>query len=344
MRSILCASSVGALVMFTCAARAQPADANAASGGYAVTSTIKVGGEGRWDYVTVDANHHLYVTRSTHTQVIDPATGKVIADIPGGGGLHGTALVPSAHRGFITDGRDAKLLVFDLKTNEVLGKIDASDDADGVIYDAGSDRVLVCCGDANALLALDPNADLATAKASKVDLGGKPEFLAADGKGRAFVNVQDKNEIAVVDLKTLAVTARWKTGTGTSPTGIAIDPTHGRLFVGCRNEKMVVLDTTNGDVLGELPIGNGNDACAFDTDTAFASGGDGTLTVIKEASAGHFVVAGTVKTMPGARTMGLDASTHTLYLPTAEFGPTTPDQRRPTPKPDSFTIVVVAKQ
>ncbi len=340
MRMILLAASIGIVSVMTTALLAETKPD--ASGAYAVSSTMKIGGEGRWDYLSVGDNHLLYVTRTTHTQVIDPATGKVVADIAGGGGLHGMALVPSIGRGFVTDGKDAKLLVIDLKANTVLGKIDAADDADGIIYDAGSDRVLVSCGDAGQLLVLDPHAEPSTAKVEKVDLGGKPEFLAADGKGRAYVCINDKNLIAVIDLKTLKVVDRWACGTGTEPTGLAIDPKGGRLFVGCHNQKLVIMSTADGKALGELPIGKGNDACAFDPGTgdAFASCGDGTTTIAHEASTGQFAVKQVIQTRPGARTLAIDPMTHALYLPTADLAPAEAG-KRPAPLPNTFSIVVV---
>ena len=308
-----------------------------------VTKEIHIGGPGRWDYVSVDPDtHHLYVTRSTHTQVIDPTAGKVVADIPGGQGLHGTAIVPSVHRAFVTDGRAAKLMVIDTTTHALLCTTDAADDADGAIYDSGTDRVLVSCGDANQMLVLDPHADVTAMKAEKVDLGGKPEFLAADGQGRAFVCLNDKNQIAVVDLKAMKVTERWPTGTGTSPAGLAIDVKNGRLFVGCHNDRMVVMSAADGKVLAEPPIGHGNDACLFDPGTghAFASGSDGTLMVIGESSPGAFAVLQTVRTKPGSRTAGLDPATHTVYVPAVEQLPAA-DGKRPAAKPDSFSILVV---
>ena len=314
----------------------------AAAGDYAVAETLKVGGEGRWDYAVVGDDKRLYVTRETHEQVIDLATGKVVADIPGGERLHGTALVPSAGRAFITDGEAAKLLVVDLKTDKVIGKVDAADDADGAIYDAGSNRVLVACGDANQLVVVDPNADLDTAKPEKIDLGGKPEFLAADGRGRAFVCLEDKDQIAVVDLKAMKVTDRWPLGGGTSPAGLAIDAKAGRLFVGCHNGKLVVLNTDGGTVEAELPIGKGNDAVAFDpvTGDLFASCGDGTLTVAKADADGRFAVAQTVQTKPGARTMALNPATHALYLPAAETK-RVEGQRYPAVVPGTFGVLVL---
>ena len=308
-----------------------------------VQKTIHLGGPGRWDYATV-TDGRLYLTRSTHTQVVDLTTGKVAFDVQGQQGSHGCVAVPSAGRGFITDGRAGTIVVFDLKTGDVLGNVAAAEDADGEVYDKGTNKVLATCGDAGVLAVLDPSADPKTAHADTVDLGGKPEFLAADGKGMVYCNINDKNEVAVVDLKQMKVTARYPLGGGTSPAGLAIDAEHGRLYVGCHNKKLVVLDTTaGGKVLAELPIGSGNDACGFDPGTgmAFASEGDGTMTVAKETSPGKFEVVQTVATPRNSRTMAIDDATHMVYLPGAEFGPAQPGQRRPTPKPDSFLVTVV---
>lgn len=316
-----------------------------AAGNYAVQKTMKIGGEGRWDYASVDPGvHRLYVTRSTHSQAIDTETGKVVLDIAGQQRSHGIVAVDAVGRGFITDGTAGTIVVFDLKTGQVVGNVAAADDADGEIYDAGTNKVLATCGDAGVMVALDPSVDPKAAKVESADLGGKPEFLAADGMGTAYACINDKNEIAVVDLKTMKVTARYPIGAGTGPTGLSIDAKNGRLFVGCRNQKLIVLNTADGKVLAELPIGRGNDACGFDpgTSEAFASCGDGTMTVARETSPGKFEVTQTVKTPAGARTLAVDPITHTVYLPTAEFNPAQPGERRPTPKPDSFFIVVVS--
>jgi DNA-binding beta-propeller fold protein YncE len=311
---------------------------------YRLEKTLQVGGDGRWDYAMFDpSSHRLYVTRSTHTQAIDVSDGKVVADIAPQKHSHGTAIVPSVGRGFITDGGDASIVVFDLKTGEILGKVPAADDADGIIYDAGSNRLLIACGDAKKLLILAPDADPKNGKCEVVELDGSPEFLAADGKGRAFVNINDKKQVAVIDINNRKVTGTWSIGTGAKPTGLAIDPEHGRLFVGCRSQKLVVLDTQNGHVLAELPIGQTNDACAFNPTTgeAFASCGDGTLTVVKEISPGKFD-SSIVATKAGAKTMALDPKTGDIFLPTAEFAATSPQAKRPAVKPNSFMILVVA--
>jgi len=314
------------------------------AGPYHVSQIFHVGGDGGWDYLTVDLEHKLlYVPRSTHTMVLDNATGKTVADILGQKRNHGVAIVPSVGRGFITDGEDASVTVFDLKTYAVLGKIKAADDADGVIYDPASGKVLVVCGDAGLLIPISADLDLKTGKAdTAVDLGGKPESLAADGKGKAYINLVDKDQVAVVDTKTMKVISKWPTFPGGSPVGMSMDRARRRLFIGCRKpQKLIVMSADDGKVVVDLPIGAGVDATQFEGD-AFASCRDGTLAVARESAPGKFQVIQTVQTPQGARTMGVDPMTHALYLPTAEFGPPAAGQSRPSVKPGSFMIVVVS--
>jgi DNA-binding beta-propeller fold protein YncE len=320
------------------------ADATEKNAPYHVAGTYHVGGAGFWDYLTVDSEHQLlYVPRTTHTLVLNAETGAQVADIPGQKRNHGVALAPSAGRGFITDGEDGSVTVFDLKTYQVLGSVKAADDADGVIYDAATNKVLVVCGDAGVLVPISADADPKNGSAdAAIELGGKPEFLAADGRGKVFVNLVDKDQVAVVDLKARKVDAHWSTAPGGSPVGMAIDPEHRRIFVGCRKpQKLIVMDCDSGKVLADLPIGRGVDATAFDDGYALASCGDGTLTIAGEIG-GKFAVVETVTTKPGARTEGLDPKTHTIYLPTAEFEPQT-GPGRPKAKPDSFMIVKVTR-
>jgi DNA-binding beta-propeller fold protein YncE len=341
----LAAAAVGfsLVVMSISAAPAQSSRPASETAPYHVSQTFHVGGEGGWDYLTVDSEHKLlYVPRSTHTLVLDAQTGKTVADIPGQKRNHGVAIVPTVGRGFITDGADASVTVFDLKTYSVLGKIKTAEDSDGVIYDPASGKVLVVCGDAGVMIPISPDVDVATGKAEPpVELGGKPEFLAADGKGKAYINLEDKDLVAVVDTKTMKVLNKWPTKPGGSPVGMAMDPAKHRLFIGCRKpQKLIVMDANDGKVLADLAIGAGVDATKFDGD-AFASCSDGTLSVARE-SGGKFEIVQTVQTPRGARTMGLDPATHTLYLPTAEFGAATEGQSRPRPKPGTFMIVVVS--
>lgn len=332
-------------VLITSFAQAQTSTSKpSGTGPYRVSETFHIGGEGGWDYLTVDPEHKLlYVPRSTHTMVLDATTGKTVADIPGQKRNHGVAIVASAGRGFITDGADASVTVFDLKTYAVLGKVKTADDSDGVIYDPASRKVLIVCGDAGVLIPISPDLDLATGKAdAAVELGGKPEFLAADGQGKAYINLVDKDQVAVVDTRAMKVVNKWPTTPGGSPVGMSMDLARRRLFIGCRKpQKLVVISADDGKVLADLAIGAGVDATKFGGD-AFASCGDGTLTVVRETAPGNFQVVQTVQTPRGARTMGLDPTTHTLYLPTAEFGPPSEGQSRPRPKPGSFMIIVVS--
>lgn len=314
-----------------------------------VVRTLHIGGQGGWDYVTVDAEtQRLFVTRSTHTMVIDAVTGKTLGDIPGQKRSHGTAIVPAVGRGFITDGGgDGAIVVFDLKSYAVLGTLAAMPDADGIIYDKADDLVLAVSGDGGALMSFKPDVDPVKGKIdAPIKLEGAPEFLAFGGDGKVYVNLQDKNVVAVVDLKTRKVTARWPVAPGGRPVGLAIDRKGHKLFIGCRNpQKLIVMSTEDGKVLADLPIGAGVDATAFHAGVAYASAGDGTLTVATEVE-GKFQVQQVVKTLAGARTMGYDKTTNSLYLPTAEFLPVAPGaaSKRPQAKPDSFLLIEVGKK
>jgi hypothetical protein len=342
MRAVL---RLSLAVLITPLAYAQaPTSPTDETGPYHVSQIFHIGGEGAWDYLTVDAEHKLlYVPRSSHTMVLDATTGKTVADIPGQKRNHGVALVPSAGRGFITDGTDSSVTVFDLKTYAVLGKVKTAVDSDGIIYDPASGKVLVVCGDASSLIPISPGLDLATGSADPaVDLGGKPEFLAADGKGKAYINLVDKDQVAVVDTRTMKVLDKWPTAPGGSPVGMSMDTEQRLLFIGCRKpQKLIVMNADNGKVLADFPIGTGVDATKFAGDI-FASCGDGTLTVAREIEPGKFQVVQTLKTRPGARTMGVDPMTHTAYLPTAELQPPAEGQTRPRPKPGTFMVVVVS--
>ena len=310
-----------------------------------VLRTFHIGGEGGWDYVTVDApNHRLFVTRSTHTQAVDASTGKVLGDIPGQKGSHGVAIVPRLGRGFITDGGGSgAIVVFDLKTYAVLGSIPAMPDADGIIYDPKSDRVLAVSGDGGALMTFRPDIDPKNGKMDPpIDLGGKPEFLATDGSGKVYVNLEDKDVVAVVDLNSRKVVGRWPVAPGGHPVGMAIDPKGHRLFIGCRNpQKLIVMNTANGNIEASLPIGAGVDATGFNHGEAFASCRDGSLTAAS-AKSGKWDVDHVTNTAAGARTMGVDPENDRIYLPTAEMEPSTTG--RPRTKPGTFMILEVGRQ
>jgi hypothetical protein len=311
-----------------------------------VVKTFHIGGQGGWDYLTVDPlTHRLYVPRSTHTMVIDGETGKTIADIPGQKNAHGVALARAAGRGFISDGGgEGAIVVFDLKTNAVLGSIPAMPDTDGIIFDPASRYVLAVSGRGKALMAFKPDIDPKTYKLDEpIALRGEPEFLAADGAGKVYVNLMTTNEVAVVDLNARKVLTHWPVAPGGAPVGMSIDPKKGRLFIGCRKpQKMIVMSTGDGKVVADLPIGESVDATKIDGDEAFASCRDGTLWVAKDTGGGKLEIVQTVKTRAGARTMGVDGTSHKIYLPTAEMEQTKAGSPA-RPKPDTFMIVVVAR-
>ena len=315
---------------------------------WSVVKTFHIGGQGGWDYLTVDQQtHRLYVPRSTHTMVIDAESGETIADIPGQKIAHGVAIAPAAGRGFISDGGgDGAVVIFDLKTNAVLGSIVAKPDTDGIIFDPASGRVLVVSGRGKVLMTLKPDIDPGSGTIDPpIELGGEPEFLAVDGRGRVYVNLMDTNEVAVVDLNARKVVARWPVAPGGKPVGLSIDTGRGRLFIGCRGpQKLIVMSTNDGKVISDLPIGETVDATKVDDGQVFASTGDGMLSVAVETAPGTFAIVQTVKTALGARTMGVDPTTHRIYLPTAEYeAPKPGSSGRPTVKPGTFMILVVAR-
>lgn len=315
-----------------------------AQSGWAVEKILKIGGDGGWDYVTADPEHHrLFVTRTTHTQVIDTDSGKVLGDIPGQKIAHGVAIDTNRGRGFITDGGGTgAIIIFDLNSYATLGRIPTVPDTDGIIYDQKFDRVLAVAGDSGVLMAFKPDIDPQNGKVDQIKLDGAPEFLASDGAGKVYVNLEDKDVVAVVDINSQKVTARWPVAPGGHPVGMAMDAKSHRLFIGCRKpQKLVVMNLENGKVEGSVPIGAGVDATGFHEGQAFASCRDGSLVVAVE-KAGQYEVAQTVKTPEGARTMSIDPAAEKIYLPTAEFEPATTG--RPKTKPGTFMIVVVNRQ
>jgi hypothetical protein len=317
-----------------------------AQAAWTVERTFHIGGDGGWDYITVDEKtHRLYVPRSTHTMVIDADSGQTIADIPGQKHNHGVALVPDLGRGFISDGSGA-VLIFDLKTNIVLGTITARPDADGIIFDHSSGLVLVVSGDDGVLMSLKPDVDPRTGTIdAPIDLGGKPEFLASDGAGKVYVNLVDKNEVAVVDIKARKVVARWPVTPGGAPVGMSIDTKNHRLFIGCRNpQKLIVMSANDGKVLADLPIGAGVDATRVDGGEALVSCRDGHLDIAGETAHGKFEILQRLTTPVGARTLDIDTVTHEAYLATAEFEESKLGAiGRPTAKPGTFMIIVVRR-
>lgn len=337
-----CALALGALAGTAASACAQqPATS------YHVAAKVKLGREGGWDYLIVDtASRRVFISRGTHTLVVDAGTDSVVGDIQDTPGVHGIAFAYDLGRGYTSNGRDSSISVFDLKTLAPIARIHTKGvNPDAIVYDDFSHRVFAFNGRSGDATAIDAAAG---SVAGTIPLGGKPEFAVTDGKGTLWVNVEDKSEIVQLDTKSLAVRARWPLAPCEEPSGLAIDRASRRLFTVCSNKLMAMLDADNGKVIATLPTGDGTDAAAFDpaTGLAFASNGEGTLTVVHEDSPNAAHVVQTVSTQRGARTMALDPQTHTVYSVTADFGPPpapTADRPRPRPTmiPDSFTLLVI---
>ncbi len=316
--------------------------------GYHLLKKIKVGGEGFWDYLTFDSpTRRLFISRGTKVVVLNVDTEKVVGEIPNTAGVHGIALAHDLGRGFTSNGQAGTVTIFDLKTLAVIGEAKAEMNPDAIIYDPASKRVFAMNGRSGSATAIDG----ATGKvAGTIPIGGKLEFAAADGKGHVFVNVENKSEEVELDSKKLTVLAHWPLAPCAEPSGLAIDAKHHRLFAGCGNKMMAVIDTNSGNVIATPPIAVGVDADGFDPGTsyAFASCFSGVLTVVREDSPDKFTVVEDVPTQMGARTMALDKKTHEVFLVTAEFGPppaATADHPhpRPTMVPDSFVVLVFGR-
>jgi YVTN family beta-propeller protein len=310
---------------------------------YSLEQTFKLNGSGGWDYLALNpVNSNLYVSHSGRVNIINRNTGDSTGVITNTEGVHGIAFAPKYGKGFTSNGKINSLFVFDLKTNNVLGGIATGQNPDAIMYDPFSDRIYVCNGRSRDLTIINP-ANNEVVKT--LPLGGKPETAVSDEAGNIYINIEDKHEIAVVSTKTLEVTKRWKTGNGKEPSGLAIDIKNKRLFAGCGNKLLVVLNAETGNVVKELPIGDGCDGVAFDnvSKTIFSSNGEGTLTVIKEKSANEFVVVQNAVTQKGARTLAVDEKTHKVYLPTADYSETVkPGQKRPDVIPGTFRIMVMS--
>ena len=321
----------------------------AADPGLHIIKTYKVGGDGGWDYLKLDPeSHRLFISRSTHVVVIDAESGKPVGDIPDTPGVHGIALAPDLGRGFTSNGKEGTVSIFDLKTLKPIGKVQAvGENPDAIIFDPATKRVFTFNSRSSDSTAIDA----ATGNiVGKIPLGGKPEFAVSDGEGQIFVNLEDKSELLALDPKDLKVKSRWPLAPCESPSGLALDKKNRRLFAGCDNKMMAVVNADTGKVITTLPIGDGVDADGFDPDNqfAFASCGEGVLTVVKEDSPDKFTVAQNVKTESGARTMALDPETHKIFLVTAKFGPppaatTAQPHPRPAILPDTFEVLVVGK-
>ncbi len=334
------------LAFATIALLASGSASYAASSGYHVLKTIKLGGDGGWDYLNLDAaTGDLYITRGSHVMVVDPAKGTVLADIADLQGIHGTVFVKD--RAYVTEGGANRLAVIDKKSFKKIGEIAVGERPDGVLYDDASGRIFTFNGKSHDATAVDPTTGKVV---GTVALGGKPEAASSDGAGTIFVNIEDKNELAAFDAKTLTVKAHYPLPACESPSGQAIDTHHGRIFSVCDGGVMDVTDMGTGKAVAKVKIGDGPDASRFDPATGliFSSNGEsGDLTIVHEDGPDTFTVMDTVKTASGARTMELDEKSHRVYLVTADRKPGVPTAAqphpRPVPIPGTFRLIVLGR-
>ncbi len=312
-----------------------------AQSNYKIVNKIHVEGEGGWDYISVDeANSRIFVSHSTVAQAVDIKTGKVAGTIPDTKGIHGIAIAADINRGFTSNGRDSSITVFNLKTLEVITKVKVTGrNPDAILYDPFSKKVFTFNGGSSNSTVIDAKENKVVAT---IPLEGKPEFSVTDGKGKIYVNIEDKSLVDQINVTTLKVEHSWSIAPGEEPSGLALDNQNHRLFSVCGNKLMVVTDAETGKIVTTLPIGDRCDGVTFDPDKkrAYSSNGEGTITVVQEENSNSFKVLETITTQLGARTITIDKTTHHLYLPTAEYeSAPSGTNRRPPLKPNSFVIL-----
>lgn len=335
-------SSLSAALMVAMALpSAAPAATVAASVG--VISRLQLGGDGGWDYLAFDAQrHHLFVSRGDRVLVIDVDAGKQIGTIADTNGVHGIAIAQDLHRGFTSNGKAASVTVFDLDTLKTVAVVPGTgDNPDAIVYDSASHHVLTFNGKSHSASVIDPASNKI---AATIALPGKPEFAVADGAGHVYVNIEDKSELVQLDSRHNTVLHTWSLAPCESPSGLAMDRVHHRLFSVCDNQKMAVVDAASGRVVTTVAIGDGPDAVVFDDAKrmVYSSNGEsGNITAVRETDADHYRVTATIPTQVSARTLALDPRTHRLYLSAATFGATRQANGRPSIEPGSFTVLVV---
>jgi DNA-binding beta-propeller fold protein YncE len=316
-----------------------------AAGGYHLLQKVSVPGDDGWDHPTVDtAGRRLYVSHGSHVVVMDVDSSKLVGKIDKTPGVHAIAIDPELGRGFITSGANS-VTIFNLKTLETIGEVKVTGETPGpILYDPATKRVFAFNIRGNNATAIDAKEGKV---AGTIDLGGRPQAPASDAKGHVFVNVVDKDIVLRIDSRKLTADERWTLGNCKSPGPMAIDRKNGRLFIGCGNRLMAILDANDGRLITTVPIGQGRDDAAFDPKTRliFSSNGDGTVTVIRQESADKYSVLETVKTEPGAKNMALDLKTHKIFLPLSDFGPAPPaTAENPSPRgsiiPGTFRILI----
>ena len=313
------------------------------SSSYRITHTYLLGGDGSWDYVVPDPPHHrVFLARQNRVMVVDEDSGKLLGEVTGIQGAHGTAVAEATGHGFATSGNDQSVVMFDLKTFQTLGRIPAAEDADAILYDAPSNRVFTMNGDAHSSTVIDPKTGT---RIMNLPLGGKPEYGVSASDGKVYANLTDISEVVEIDAANAKVLRRWPTAPCKQPVSMAIDTAHHRLFSGCRSGLMAVSDYQAGKIVATIPIGTGVDGAGYDaaSGNAFASNADGTLTVIHQDSPDQYHVAETVQTPQGSRNMGLDPTNHRVYVVAAKFGNAPAGSRRKPVLPGTFSLLVIER-
>ena len=310
---------------------------------YGIKKTFHIASPGGWDYLAINDNE-LYVSHGNQVNILNKTTGDSIGILENTNGVHGIAFIPSLNKGYTTNGRLNNVTVFDLATHKILDQIATGQNPDAILYDDFSKQIITCNGRSNDLTIIDP---ISGKLIATIPVGGKPETAVTNHAGKLYVNIEDKNEIAVVNTNTHKVEQHWSLGDAEGPTGLALDVVTKRLFAGCE-KILVVMDANNGNIISRLPIGDGCDGVAFDnaTQTIFTSNGEGNMTVINEKGPNKFVIASTVITKRGARTITIDENSHLLYLPTAEFEPLPANAKqgdRPKMKAGTFQVIVIGR-
>ena len=309
------------------------------TGDFKIVKTFHIASNGGWDYLAIGPNNKLYVSHGSQVNILDKNTGDSLGVIPNTTGVHGIAFDESSSKGFTSNGRINNVTVFDLNTNKELDHIATGENPDAILFDHFSKKIVTCNGRGKDLSIIDP---VSMKVVATIPVGGKPETAVSDDAGNLYVNIEDKSEIVHINMKNFIVADHWSIAPGESPTGLAIDKNTKRLFAGC-DKLLIVLNALNGKIIDKLIIGDGCDGVAFDNGTKniYTSNGDGTLTVIKENNADSYAVTTNVLTKKGARTLSIDESSHTIYLPAADYEPRTPENQRPKTIPGTFQILVI---
>jgi outer membrane protein assembly factor BamB len=312
---------------------------------YTITHTYTLGGDGSWDYIVPDPlKHRVFIGRQNRVMVVDENDGRLLGEVTGIQGAHGTAIAASSGHGFATSGNDRSVVMFDLETFMPLGRIPAAEDADAIIYDGASNRVFTFNGDAHSSTVIDPGPGTLI---TNIALGGKPEYGASAGDGKVYANLTDTSEVVEIDAKATTVVRRWPTAPCRQPVAMAIDTAHQRLFSGCRSGVLAVSDYRAGKIVATAPIGMGVDGTAYDpaSNDAFTSNADGTLTVIHQDTPDHYRVVQNVETPMFSRNMGLDPTNHRIFVVSAKFGPAPAGgPGRGAMEPGSFALMVIERR